>query len=183
MDEDYDYGGEEGEYGEYSEEGEFGKEEEGEERELLLASIAAKRIKEAEFPEDYEYADEGENIEMSEINAYERVGTSTLSSYTLKGARNPKEKYRILLTAAIDKVGRHLSQEDKASILSSVGSRDDIIYRNPYTYILGYIGSRGGKGITGESMKKAFSEMDVVPGIEQPDIVRYSIFWMKTTKK
>lgn len=176
MDEEYDYGGEEGEYGEYSEEGEFGKEEEGEEREFDYGE-------EPEFPEDYEYADEGENIEMAEINAYERVGTSTLSSYTLKGARNPKEKYRILLTAAIEKVGRHLSQEDKASILSSVGSRDDIIYRNPYTYILGYIGSRGGKGITGDSMKKAFSEMDVVPGIEQPDIVRYSIFWMNTTKK
>ena len=176
MDEDYDYGGEEGEYGEYSEEGEFGKEEEGEEREFDYGE-------EAEFPEDYEYADEGDNIEMAEINAYERVGTSTLSSYTLKGARNPKEKYRILLTAAIEKVGRHLSQEDKASILSSVGSRDDIIYRNPYTYILGYIGSRGGKGITGDSMKKAFSEMDVVPGIEQPDIVRYSIFWRNMTKK
>ena len=176
MDEEYEYGGEEGEYGEYSEEGEFGKEEEGEEREFDYGE-------EAEFPEDYEYADEGENIEMAEINAYERVGTSTLSSYTLKGARNPKEKYRILLNAAIEKVGRHLSQEDKASILSSVGSRDDIIYRNPYTYILGYIGSRGGKGITGDSMKKAFSEMDVVPGIEQPDIVRYSIFWVNTTKK
>lgn len=179
MDEDYDYGGEYGgEYeeggGEYGGEGEY--EEGGEEREFDYGE-------EAEFPEDYEYAEEGENVEMAEINAYERVGTSTLSSYTLKGARNPKEKYRILLTAAIEKVGRHLTAEDKASILSSVGSRDDIIYRNPYTYILGYIGSRGGKGITGESMKKAFGEMDIVPGIEQPDIVRYSIFWMNATKK
>lgn len=178
MDEDYDYGegGYEGEYGE-EEGGQYSEGEgEGESREFDYGE-------ETEFPEGYEYAEEGEEIEMAEIKAYERVGTSTLSSYSLRGARHPKEKYRILLTAALEKVGRHLTPEDKAAILQSVGSRDDIIYKNPYTYILGYIGSRGGKGITSESMKKAFSDMDVAPGIEEPDIVRYSIFWVNTTKK
>lgn len=173
MDEDYEYGYEYEEEGERSEgEFEYGEEEE-----------TRSERGESEFPEDYEFAEEGEGVEMAEINAFERATISTLSSYGLKSARNPKEKYRILLTAAMDKIGAHLTAEDKSAILQSVALRDDIIYRNPYTYILGYIGSRGGRGITSESMKKAFGDIEAVYGIEQPDVVRYSIFWVNMTKK
>jgi hypothetical protein len=107
-----------------------------------------------------------------------------ITSYNLKSARNPKEKFSIILSATLQKMAsRDITENDKSAILESVGNRDDIIYKNPAAYILGYIGSRGGRGITKDSMERAFNNIGSAVGVEEPDVVRYSVFWVNMTKK
>ena len=183
TDDNDDYGEEYGEGGDGDEgdEGEEGEEFAYGDDELGYGEDAGGAG--GEFPEDYDYAEEGEDIKLSEINSFERTSISTLSAHSLKNVRNPKEKYKIILVDALSKISAHLTNDDKTTIIQSIGNRDDIIYKNPYLYILGYIGSNKGKGITAESMKKAFRDIGTAPGIEEPDVVRYSIFWQTMTKK
>ena len=142
----------------------------------------AKMQSEGESEDEYEYAEEGEDVMMAEINAYERAGGG-ITSYTLKSVKNPKEKYKFILSSLFEKMGLNLSMHDKNAILQSVAARDDIIYKNPYGYILGYIGSRGGTGITKDSMTQAFNGIGSAEGIEEPDVIRYSVFWVNNMKK
>ena len=137
---------------------------------------------EGEKEDEYQYADEGEDIIMAEINAYERAGGG-ISSYTLKSVKNPIEKYKFILGSIFERSGIKLNMHEKNDILQSVSSRDNTIYKNPYAYILGYIGSRAGKGITTESMKQAFDNIGSAEGIEEPDVIRYSVYWVNATKK
>lgn len=137
---------------------------------------------EGEKEDDYQYADEGEDVMMAEINAYERAGGG-ISSYTLKSVKNPIEKYKFILGSIFERSGIKLTMHEKNDILQSVSSRDNMIYKNPYGYILGYIGSRGGKGITKDSMEQAFNNIGSTEGIEEPDVIRYSVFWVNSTKK
>ena len=140
--------------------------------------------KEYDLPDQEETVFEEEREEMAEVNAYERAGGSLISSYSLKSARNPKEKFSIILSATLQKMSsKDITENDKNTILHSVGNREDIIYKNPYAYILGYIGSRGGHGITKESMERAFNNIGSATGVEEPDVVRYSVFWINMTKK
>jgi hypothetical protein len=162
-------------YGEYNDEYDGFVSDREEEEDMQIQS-------EGEGEDDYEYAEEGEDIIMAEINAYERAGGG-ITSYTLKSVKNPKEKYKFILVSLFEKMGLNITTHDKNEILQSVASRDDIIYKNPYGYILGYIGSRGGRGITRESIKQAFDSIGSTEGIEEPDVVRYSVFWVNNTKK
>jgi hypothetical protein len=170
-----EYGDEEGGGSAGEEEGEFeygGEEEieEGSEKEYEMAE------EETVFEEERE--------EMAEVNAYERAGGSLISSYSLKSARNPKEKFSIILSATLQKMAsRDITENDKSTILHSVANREDIIYKNPAAYILGYIGSRGGRGITKGSMDTAFNNIGSTIGVEEPDVVRYSVFWVNMTRK
>ena len=163
-----DEGGDEEREFEYGEEGDSGSE------------------KEYELPEggEEETVFEEEHEEMAEVNAYERAGGSLISSYSLKSARNPKEKFSIILSATLQKMAsRDITENDKSTILHSIANRDDIIYKNPAAYILGYIGSRAGRGITKESMERAFNNIGTAIGVEEPDVVRYSVFWVNMTRK
>ena len=173
------YGFEEGSAGEEEKEFEYGGEEESE------AGEESGSEKEYDLPgEEGETVFEEEREEMAEVNAYERAGGSMITSYNLKSARNPKEKFSIILSATLQKMAsRDITENDKSTILESVGNRDDIIYKNPAAYILGYIGSRGGRGITKDSMERAFNNIGSAVGVEEPDVVRYSVFWVNMTKK
>lgn len=164
-------------YGDYNDEYDGFVSDREEEEDMRIQSEG-----EGEGEEEYEYAEEGEDVMMAEINAYERAGGG-ITSYTLKSVKNPKEKYKFILTSLFEKMGLNMTMHDKNMILQSVMARDDIIYKNPYGYILGYIGSRGGKGITKDSMNQAFNSIGSSEGIEEPDIIRYSVFWVNNTKK
>ena len=180
-----DYG--DNDYGDFNDEGDH-DEGEHDEGERNFGGEESEFDDEKEFGEESGREDdmvfEEDREELAEVNAYERAGGSLISSYSLKSARNPKEKFAIILSATLQKMqSGYITENDKSTILHSIANRDDIIYKNPTAYILGYIGSRGGQGITKDSMSKAFNSMGSAIGVEEPDVVRYSVFWVNMTKK
>ena len=138
---------------------------------------------EAEAEEDNE---EAEQQYMPERGAFERSGGNTMvSSTSLKNVVNPIEKFRIIVDAVFRKMNettRFLSEKNLEEILESVNRVHNIQYKNPTAYILGFIGSNGGKSITEQSIERAASINDD-QSVTLPDIIRYSVFWKETVSK
>jgi hypothetical protein len=136
--------------------------------------------------EDAEDNEEAEQQYMPERGAFERSGGNTMvSSTSLKNVVNPIEKFRIIVDAVFRKMNettRFLSEKNLEEILESVNRVHNIQYKNPTAYILGFIGSNGGKSITEQSIERAASINDD-QSVTLPDIIRYSVFWKETVSK
>jgi len=144
-----------------------------------------------EYYEDEQEYDEGgyeyeyeEQIFVPEGKAFERVGRTALTTYSLKGAKNPFEKFKILLSVVIEKTAYalKLTPTDKDNIVEFTTRAPNIIFKNAACFILGYIASTGGQQITDKSFKKAVDGLGTVvgtfDGIEEPDVLRYAVYWM-----
>lgn len=136
-----------------------------------------------EEEEDQYY--EEEQVYVAEYGANQRTGMGMSTS--LRGAKNPYEKFKIILDAVLDKTCGilQLSREDRTTIFEFSARAPTIIFKNAACFVLGYIGSSGGKGLTEASIKKAFAGIDKVQratgafdGIEYPDVIRYSVYWV-----
>jgi len=133
--------------------------------------------------DDEDYEEEQEYV--PEFGAYQRTGMGLSTS--LKGAKNPYEKFKLILDVVLEKTSSalQLSLEARTAIFEFSARAPNIIFKNAACFVLGYIGSRGGQGLNEASIKRAFLGIDKVQqttgafdGIEQADVIRYSVYWV-----
>jgi hypothetical protein len=138
-----------------------------------------------EYYEDEDVYYEEEDVYVPEYGAYQRTGMGMSTS--LRGAKNPYEKFKIILDAVLEKTSSalQLSREDRTTIFEFSARAPNNIFKNAACFVLGYIGSGGGRGLSDASLKKAFAGIDKVQqttgafdGIEQADVIRYSVYWI-----
>ena len=136
-----------------------------------------------DFDETYDYAEE--HADVPEFNVYQRVGRSALATYSLKGAKNPFEKFKIKLSIDLEKThsALNLTPLDRDNMFKFAARAPNIIFKNTACFILGYVASNGGKEITEKSLKTAFRGIKNIQsagtfeGIEEPDVLRYAVYW------
>jgi len=137
--------------------------------------------------DDYEYANE-DDVFVPEVNVRDRVGRGGLATYSLKGAKNPLEKFKIILGSFLEETSSvlKLSDYDRATIFTFALNSPDIIYKNAACFVLGYIASGVGKNedIKDINFKKACDGIEKIQttsgefeGIESADILRYAVYW------
>lgn len=144
---------------------------------------------------------------VAEIGAFERAGpggrlAEMLTVTDIKGKETLSSEDRVLL--AINGIGntlideKHITRNDLENILEMASVTENMKYKNPVGFILGYIGTNGGKLSvnsvkTSSSVdKKILNELKsnikninnkILPsikdrmGIEEPDVIRYIRFW------
>lgn len=127
---------------------------------------------------------------MDEINAFERAGVGSMANTSLKNVSNPIEAFRLRLSGVFNKVKRQsmLTEGDLAVMLEPIAIIENIKFKNPAGYLVGYIASEKGTRITEKGFKAAFDLLDIINDVKTmilspPDIIRYAVFWIyvKTT--
>lgn len=98
--------------------------------------------------------------------------------------QNPMENF----ISQVDAISRHLMSQDNSVIsetdiqklLDTVSSIENIKYKNPTAYVLGYIASNKGRNITKKSASAAFYQIDSVrdESIREQDVIRYARYWL-----
>jgi hypothetical protein len=135
-----------------------------------------------DFEQDYEYEEEQEFKE--ERGAFERAGAAYLIGVGLKYVTNPIEKFKIIVDAVYNKIKSiaGIGEGDLKVMMDKVSNINQVQYKNPPAYVLGYIASKGGREITKERLNLAESlipEMSTKEDvITPPDIIRYAVFWI-----
>ena len=144
-----------------------------------------------EFQDDFPEEDHDDGFKppeedfQAEGNAFQRVGRTALSTYSLKGAKNPYDQFVIMLSVFVEKTFTilKLSTDDRTHIFDFAARAPNIIFKNVACFVLGYIGSGGGREVNDKNLKKAFASIDKIKltgsfeGIEAADVLRYAVYW------
>lgn len=103
-----------------------------------------------------------------------------------------KENYNDILLAILMKFleENEISENDINIINKSTTYVENMIYKNPYAYILGYISTKEGLNKLKKNINKIFvskgfaiSEAILEGNIKPEDIIRYSRLWMNIREK
>jgi hypothetical protein len=145
--------------------------------------------------EEQEYVDEEAMFEyeepryMTEVNVYQRVGVGTVATTSLKNVTNPIEAFRLRVGGVFTKI-KHtskLSETELVRMLEPISNIPNIRFKNPAGYLLGYIASEKGKGLTRAGFESARSLLEMINEtkviITPPDIVRYAMFWVSIKER
>lgn len=152
---------------------------------------------EADFNELFAEAEAEEGpAMMMEAKAFERVGPSGklaefLSSTGVDLGDGRRENIpledRFMIT--LDAVSRGLAEDNTANIseadinimLEKASSIENLKYKNPTAFILGYLASEGGRSLKKQVVHNVITK--VLPkvagngGITPPDVIRYARYW------
>lgn len=139
------------------------------------------------FPEGYTYLEEDE-VYVPEGNAFERVGNSRLTTYSLKSVKNPYEAFRISMSVIIERTRDILKISDAGiQTLAEICEKDtQIIYKNIPAILLGYVASGYGAELTDDNFRKAVKmcedlskRMTDFGNVSEPVILKYATFMLK----
>lgn len=147
-------------------------------------------------PDGYDFSadeDSGADDYMAEIGAYERTGGGMLGTAapdigggiagSLRGIRDAKESFEIQVDATARSIGAigvvGMGQEDINYILSKSEMLDNISYKNPACFVLGYLVSNAGNGITQERFALVRDRIlpHVRDDIDTVAVLRYGRLW------
>jgi len=143
-----------------------------------------------EDEQEYEVASLGdeEPIYEKEIKAFERVSKQSKLYELITDPKNLTKKDRFLIE--VHKISKNfddekmlkISETDINTMLEKTQKILNLEYKNPTAYILGYIGSKGGKGLDTNIIEDVI--LKVLPkikntGVEPPDFIRYCRYWVK----
>lgn len=131
-----------------------------------------------------------------EFKAFERVSKNSKLYELISDIKNLTKKDRFLLK--VHKISKYfddkkileISDNDINTMLEKTQKIQDLEYKNPTAYILGYIGSKGGKELQTNiiqdiinnvlpKIKKSAIEEAKYSGVEPPDFIRYCRYWRK----
>jgi hypothetical protein len=155
--------------------------------------------------QEYDYEDfTGDFDEFKhEVNVFERVsmgrlgtkvglkdvkGKSTKEVYEKlsKSTYEPKERLAVLVQAlgySLKDV-HHLPiyEKDISDIIEYIPILEKPGDINPMGFLLGYIGTKGGREMNRENITKIFKELPGIKegGVMQEDVIRYCRFWLLT---
>lgn len=150
--------------------------------------------------DDYEYTmDTGPKFE-AERGAYERTGPGGRLNLTLiqggnlgelqkkatKELATPEERFQLYVDAISRKLNGDgvydIGQADIDAMLDMIPNVQNVRYKNPTAYILGYLASRGGSNMDSKTVKNVLRNIDshqiVENGVTAPDVIRYGRYWM-----
>ena len=135
--------------------------------------------------------DSGDEEYAPEINAFERVGLpgndfigGKAMTRAEKMALEPLEKFRIAVDAVSRQIGAWegttIHQDNITEMLEAAAALQMVEHKNPTAYVLGYLASEGGKGITDERLSTVLKV--ILPraesgSVEPPDVIRYARLW------
>lgn len=138
---------------------------------------------------DIEEIETGYGMLMPEMGVFERVGMRDIAGElgsTLMGTERKIEKDPIeIFKNNVVYVGKilELTDLDIDTLLKDFRIIEKVQYMNPACFILGYIANRGGKGITTESVNRAFESIFKLPEdkgkVTKADIIRYARMWAR----
>ena len=147
--------------------------------------------------DDYDYDDDRENDYdggddkkyQSEVGAFDRVGygnfidTKIGDSKKDHTSQTPLERF----VTQVDAISRNISDVTRYNIgQSSIDymiKKADLLtfveYKNPLAYVLGYISSKGGKGIDSSTVEESFKILKKMSteNVQNADVIRYARLW------
>ena len=134
-----------------------------------------------------------------EIGAFERTGMGGRLGTVLVGGLigdlqkkmmrelSSEDRFKIYVDAISRKLSSdetvHISNSDIDVMLDKVPAINGVQYKNPTAYILGFLATRGGRGMDNVSniIKNVLPAIGDV-GVEAPDVVRYARYWVMHLK-
>lgn len=133
--------------------------------------------------------EEKDNIFEQEFGAYERAGfggnvneyLSDINMDEKQRAKSPEDRFIMNINAVATSL--NISDSDKIKLFDMVESQkiNNIAYRNPTAFILGYLASKdGSRVISKKEVEKVFDLLALQnnPGVKNPDVIRYLRFWL-----
>lgn len=123
------------------------------------------------------------------MDAYTRVGPGGFLGGDVRpidrATQDPLERFQ----RYVDAISRNLSNWQGVNIseqmiddmVQTARKLDDVKYKNPTAYVLGYLGSNAGKKIDKKSIDHVLTK--VLPHVQEnfvlpPDVIRYSKLWL-----
>ncbi len=120
-----------------------------------------------------------------EVGAYNRAGGGNILMGKDRILQDPYEKF----ATYVDAICRSINSKDVVNIseasiqvmVEKARGLNNIEYKNPGAYILGFLGSQGGKRIDEKTVKNVIKNVLPTLGTDTilpPDVVRYSKLWL-----
>lgn len=96
-------------------------------------------------------------------------------------AKSPEDRFIININAIANGLG--IDEKDKTNIFEMVESQkiNNIAFRNPTAFVLGYLASRNGSNVISKSrVQQIFDKLGNLEdrSIKPPDVIRYMRFWI-----
>jgi hypothetical protein len=130
-----------------------------------------------------------EPMYMDEINVFQRTGVGSMATTSLKNVANPIEAFRLRLSGVFNKVkhASRLTESDLAVMLEPIAIIENIKFKNPAGFLVGYIASEKGYQITERGFRAASELLDLINDVKSEiitpaDIIRYGVFWISVRK-
>jgi hypothetical protein len=116
------------------------------------------------------------------LPGFKDLERTTWSGGGIRDVSDITTNFRNKVSDGIQLLTSQLSSDQIEAIKQNIHSVPNPQFKNPYAYILGYIGSQGGRDVTRESIKKAMEGLTYFilhpnERITVEDVIRYSIFW------
>lgn len=178
YEDEYDYGN----YNDYNEYGDDDYDRKGNEDDDFFGDYG----QEDQYSAEEDFLDDGPELK-AERDVRERAGggMNLVSSKELKDA-TPEERFNVYVEAISRSLNSDgiftIEQKDINTMLERSSFIQNIRYRNPTAFILGYLASKGGVAIDKRRVANIFENMKIPEiteqGITKPDVIRYARYWM-----
>ena len=99
-----------------------------------------------------------------------------------------EDRFKYYVGAIINNLNENkildISWDSRVKICQKADDIPNVKFLNPTAYILGYVATQGGKTMNKRDIKMVFRALDVLKddSIREPDVIRYSRFWMGLPK-
>ena len=143
-----------------------------------------------DYPGDYKGGDSPQEYKTS-IHAWERTGGGNiLGDQNLREVTDPTERFKIRVNAMSKSLNDEelfvIGEPDIRTMLEKADQLQNVKYKNPMGYILGYLSTLGGKNFNTKIIKSIFKKLNDQKfknsGIMKPDVIRYARLWLQELK-
>lgn len=134
--------------------------------------------------------DEEKDMYAAEVSAFERAApggklAELITITTDEKKLTPRERFYKNVDAISRRINSEnvvrVSQHDIDTMLETATNVEDIQYRNPVGYVLGYLASGGGREMNRKKIMEIINDLlpklDGDGGVEPPDVIRYARYW------